>query len=100
MIYLILFPKQKAEESSAVLLSAELSRAGLEPGDTEQIIHHLHRELLEAQELANTGKQKCLGLQGQSSFMFCQISVELRLTCLDAACLQRCWRRRGGVTPS
>uniref|UniRef100_A0A7N8Y313 Sarcolemmal membrane-associated protein n=1 Tax=Mastacembelus armatus TaxID=205130 RepID=A0A7N8Y313_9TELE len=34
-----------------------------EPGDTEQVIHHLHRELLEAQELANTGKQKCLELQ-------------------------------------
>lgn len=43
---------------------AELHRAGLEPGDTEQVIHHLHRELLEAQELANTGKQKCLELQG------------------------------------
>lgn len=43
---------------------AELNRAGLEPGDTEQAIHHLHRELLEAQELANTGKQRCLELQG------------------------------------
>lgn len=43
---------------------AELHRAGLEPGDTEQVIHHLHRELLEAQELANTGKQRCLELQG------------------------------------
>uniref|UniRef100_A0A669DQ33 Sarcolemmal membrane-associated protein n=1 Tax=Oreochromis niloticus TaxID=8128 RepID=A0A669DQ33_ORENI len=32
-------------------------------GHTEQVIHHLHRELLEAQELANTGKQKCLELQ-------------------------------------
>ncbi|XP_064818096.1 sarcolemmal membrane-associated protein-like, partial [Oncorhynchus masou masou] len=41
----------------------ELSRANLEPGDTEQVINHLHRELLEAQELANTGKQKCLELQ-------------------------------------
>ncbi|XP_019734969.1 sarcolemma associated protein a isoform X4 [Hippocampus comes] len=45
------------------LLKAELLRAGLEPGDTEQVIHHLHRELLEAQELSNTGKQKCLELQ-------------------------------------
>ncbi|XP_037106935.1 sarcolemma associated protein a isoform X9 [Syngnathus acus] len=45
------------------LLKAELHRAGLEPSDTEQVIHHLHRELLEAQELANTGKQKCLELQ-------------------------------------
>uniref|UniRef100_A0A1A8S625 Sarcolemmal membrane-associated protein n=1 Tax=Nothobranchius rachovii TaxID=451742 RepID=A0A1A8S625_9TELE len=45
------------------LLKTELSRAGLEPGDTEQVIHHLHRELLDAQELANTGKQKCLELQ-------------------------------------
>uniref|UniRef100_A0A8C4DHN5 Sarcolemmal membrane-associated protein n=1 Tax=Dicentrarchus labrax TaxID=13489 RepID=A0A8C4DHN5_DICLA len=43
--------------------SAELHRAGLEPGDTEQVIHYLHRELLEAQELANTGKQRCLELQ-------------------------------------
>uniref|UniRef100_A0A8C7V9Q4 Sarcolemmal membrane-associated protein n=1 Tax=Oncorhynchus mykiss TaxID=8022 RepID=A0A8C7V9Q4_ONCMY len=41
----------------------ELRMANLEPGDREQVIHHLHRELLEAQELANTGKQKCLELQ-------------------------------------
>lgn len=46
---------------------AELQRAGLESGDTEQIIQHLHRELLEAQEMANTGKQRCLELQGNSS---------------------------------
>ncbi|XP_035486013.2 sarcolemma associated protein a isoform X7 [Scophthalmus maximus] len=45
------------------LLKAELHRAGLEPGDTEQVIHYLHRELLEAQELANTGKQRCQELQ-------------------------------------
>ncbi|XP_049590347.1 sarcolemma associated protein a isoform X1 [Syngnathus scovelli] len=45
------------------LLKADLHRAGLEPSDTEQVIHHLHRELLEAQDLANTGKQKCLELQ-------------------------------------
>uniref|UniRef100_A0A8C6MJ40 Sarcolemmal membrane-associated protein n=1 Tax=Nothobranchius furzeri TaxID=105023 RepID=A0A8C6MJ40_NOTFU len=51
-------------------LKTELSRAGLEPGDTEQVIHHLHRELLDAQELANTGKQKCLELQVKThSFM-------------------------------
>ncbi|XP_035857716.1 sarcolemma associated protein a isoform X4 [Sander lucioperca] len=43
--------------------SAELHRAGLEPEDTEQVIHHLHRELLDAQDLANTGKQRCLELQ-------------------------------------
>ncbi|XP_035376131.1 sarcolemma associated protein a isoform X3 [Electrophorus electricus] len=43
--------------------SDELQSANLKPGDTEQVIHHLHRELLEAQELANTGKQKCLELQ-------------------------------------
>uniref|UniRef100_A0A671RHA7 Sarcolemmal membrane-associated protein n=1 Tax=Sinocyclocheilus anshuiensis TaxID=1608454 RepID=A0A671RHA7_9TELE len=30
---------------------------------TEQVIPHFHRELQEAQELANTGKQKCLELQ-------------------------------------
>ncbi|XP_052465189.1 sarcolemmal membrane-associated protein isoform X5 [Carassius gibelio] len=35
----------------------------MESGDTEQVIPHLHRELQEAQELANTGKQKCLELQ-------------------------------------
>ncbi|XP_070696392.1 sarcolemma associated protein a isoform X8 [Pempheris klunzingeri] len=50
-------------QNRVALLKAELHRAGLEPGDTEQIIHHLHRELLEAQELANTGKQRCLELQ-------------------------------------
>ncbi|XP_026204204.1 sarcolemma associated protein a isoform X3 [Anabas testudineus] len=50
-------------QNRVALLKAELHRAGLEPGDTEQVIHHLHRELLEAQELANTGKQKCLELQ-------------------------------------
>ncbi|XP_037830977.1 sarcolemma associated protein a isoform X5 [Kryptolebias marmoratus] len=50
-------------QNRVALLKAELSRVGLEPGDTEQVIHHLHRELLEAQELANTGKQKCLELQ-------------------------------------
>ncbi|XP_013884144.1 sarcolemma associated protein a isoform X5 [Austrofundulus limnaeus] len=50
-------------QNRVALLKAELSRAGLEPGDTERVINHLHRELLEAQELANTGKQKCLELQ-------------------------------------
>ncbi|TRY66795.1 hypothetical protein DNTS_009584 [Danionella cerebrum] len=35
----------------------------LEAGDTEQVMPHLHQELQEAQELANTGKQKCLELQ-------------------------------------
>uniref|UniRef100_A0A674D2I4 Sarcolemmal membrane-associated protein n=1 Tax=Salmo trutta TaxID=8032 RepID=A0A674D2I4_SALTR len=43
--------------------SSDDTRANLEPGDTEQVINHLHRALLEAQELANTGKQKCLELQ-------------------------------------
>ncbi|KAM4588429.1 sarcolemma associated protein a isoform 6-T6 [Odontesthes bonariensis] len=50
-------------QNRVALLKAELQRAGLEPGDTEQVIRHLHRELLEAQDLANTGKQKCLELQ-------------------------------------
>ncbi|XP_034440321.1 sarcolemma associated protein a isoform X8 [Hippoglossus hippoglossus] len=50
-------------QNRVALLKAELHRVGLEPGDTEQVIHHLHRELLEAQELANTGKQKCQELQ-------------------------------------
>ncbi|KAJ8404124.1 hypothetical protein AAFF_G00344740 [Aldrovandia affinis] len=45
------------------LLKDELLRANLEPSDTEQVIQHLHQELLEAQELANTGKQKCVELQ-------------------------------------
>lgn len=44
---------------------AELNRAGLDAGDTENVISYLHRELLEAQDLANTGKQKCLELQGR-----------------------------------
>ncbi|XP_060714431.1 sarcolemma associated protein a isoform X8 [Tachysurus vachellii] len=44
-------------------LKDELQRANLEPRDTEQVIHKLHIELQEAQELANTGKQKCLELQ-------------------------------------
>lgn len=47
-----------------ILCVDELQRANLEPGDTEQVIHQLHSELMEAQELANTGKQKCLELQG------------------------------------
>jgi len=46
----------------------------LEAGDTEQVIPHLHRELQEAQELANTGKQKCLELQGTSG---CRVPVIL-----------------------
>ncbi|XP_068197744.1 sarcolemma associated protein a isoform X6 [Antennarius striatus] len=50
-------------QNRLALLRAELHRADLEPGDTEQVIHHLFRELLEAQELANTGKQRCLELQ-------------------------------------
>ncbi|XP_068508537.1 sarcolemma associated protein a isoform X8 [Syngnathus scovelli] len=51
------------EPLNRVALLKDLHRAGLEPSDTEQVIHHLHRELLEAQDLANTGKQKCLELQ-------------------------------------
>ncbi|XP_060766058.1 sarcolemma associated protein a isoform X6 [Neoarius graeffei] len=50
-------------QNRVALIKDELQRANLEPGDTEQVIHQLHRELLEAQELANTGKQKCLELQ-------------------------------------
>uniref|UniRef100_A0A8C7CPW2 Sarcolemmal membrane-associated protein n=1 Tax=Oncorhynchus kisutch TaxID=8019 RepID=A0A8C7CPW2_ONCKI len=50
-------------QNRVTLLKDELRMANLEPGDREQVIHHLHRELLEAQELANTGKQKCLQLQ-------------------------------------
>ncbi|XP_067100700.1 sarcolemma associated protein a isoform X13 [Osmerus mordax] len=50
-------------QNRVALLKDELRRANLEPGDTEQVISHLHRELLEAQELANTGKQRCLELQ-------------------------------------
>ncbi|ROI15569.1 Sarcolemmal membrane-associated protein [Anabarilius grahami] len=44
------------------MVRGEMDR-NLEAGDTEQVIPHLHRELQEAQELANTGKQKCLELQ-------------------------------------
>ncbi|XP_041744382.1 sarcolemmal membrane-associated protein-like isoform X1 [Coregonus clupeaformis] len=50
-------------QNRVALLKDELLSTNLEPGDREQVIHHLHRELLEAQELANTGKQKCLDLQ-------------------------------------
>nr|XP_046167503.1 sarcolemmal membrane-associated protein-like isoform X2 [Oncorhynchus gorbuscha] len=50
-------------QNRVALLKDELRMANLEPGDREQVIYHLHRELLEAQELANTGKQKCLQLQ-------------------------------------
>uniref|UniRef100_A0A8C2DC42 Sarcolemmal membrane-associated protein n=1 Tax=Cyprinus carpio TaxID=7962 RepID=A0A8C2DC42_CYPCA len=50
------------ESQNRVSLLKEIDR-NLEAGDTEQVIPHLHRELQEAQELANTGKQKCLELQ-------------------------------------
>ncbi|XP_028303751.1 sarcolemma associated protein a isoform X8 [Gouania willdenowi] len=51
------------EPQNRTVLLKELHEAGLHPTDTEQVIHHLHRELLEAQELANTSKQRCLELQ-------------------------------------
>ncbi|KAM9444151.1 sarcolemma associated protein a isoform 6-T6 [Clarias gariepinus] len=50
-------------QNRVAMIKDELQRANLEPGDTEQVIHQLHSELMEAQELANTGKQKCLELQ-------------------------------------
>ncbi|XP_065096878.1 sarcolemma associated protein a isoform X2 [Paramisgurnus dabryanus] len=50
------------ETPNRVSLLKEMDR-NLEPGDSEQVIPHLHRELQEAQELANTGKQKSLELQ-------------------------------------
>ncbi|XP_039529371.1 sarcolemma associated protein a isoform X3 [Pimephales promelas] len=50
------------DPQNRVSLLKEMDR-NLEAGDTEQVIPHLHRELQEAQELANTGKQKCLELQ-------------------------------------
>lgn len=43
----------------------DLHPSPLVSGEPEQIIHHLHRELLEAQDLANNGKHKCLELQGE-----------------------------------
>ncbi|XP_052425404.1 sarcolemmal membrane-associated protein isoform X5 [Carassius gibelio] len=49
-------------KASALCVFVEMDR-NLESGDTEQVIPHLHRELQEAQELANTGKQRCLELQ-------------------------------------
>uniref|UniRef100_A0A8C7CMP1 Sarcolemmal membrane-associated protein n=1 Tax=Oncorhynchus kisutch TaxID=8019 RepID=A0A8C7CMP1_ONCKI len=54
---------RSSDDTSGNIRNNELRMANLEPGDREQVIHHLHRELLEAQELANTGKQKCLQLQ-------------------------------------
>ncbi|MEQ2184237.1 hypothetical protein GOODEAATRI_005827, partial [Goodea atripinnis] len=56
---------QGSRVRSVGLRLSELNRAGLEAGDTEKVISYLHRELLEAQDLANTGKQKCLDLQAQ-----------------------------------
>uniref|UniRef100_H3CM52 Sarcolemmal membrane-associated protein n=1 Tax=Tetraodon nigroviridis TaxID=99883 RepID=H3CM52_TETNG len=56
-------PELNEQQNREAFLKAELHRAGLESGDTEQIIQHLHTELLEAQEMANTGKQRCLELQ-------------------------------------
>ncbi|XP_077060295.1 sarcolemma associated protein a isoform X7 [Siphateles boraxobius] len=50
------------DPQNRVSLLKEMDR-NLEAGDTEHVIPHLHRELQEAQELANTGKQKCLELQ-------------------------------------
>ncbi|MBN3283589.1 SLMAP protein, partial [Polyodon spathula] len=57
--------EQELNESLAKgsLLKDELRRANLEPGDREQVIQHLHKELVEAQELAKSGKHKCLELQ-------------------------------------
>lgn len=52
--------------AAALCVFVEMDR-NLEAGDTEQVIPHLHRELQEAQELANTGKQKCLELQGTAA---------------------------------
>ncbi|KAL4655820.1 sarcolemmal membrane-associated protein isoform X2 [Arapaima gigas] len=49
--------------NEVALLKEELRRAHLDPSDTQQVVQHLHRELLEAQQLANTGKQKCVELQ-------------------------------------
>ncbi|XP_066554331.1 sarcolemma associated protein a isoform X1 [Amia ocellicauda] len=49
--------------NKVALLKDELRQVNLEPGDTEQVIQHLHKELVEAQELAKTGKQKCVELQ-------------------------------------
>uniref|UniRef100_A0A672SWR0 Sarcolemmal membrane-associated protein n=1 Tax=Sinocyclocheilus grahami TaxID=75366 RepID=A0A672SWR0_SINGR len=65
---LSLFPDGQMDEQelnepqNRVSLLKEMDR-NLEAGDTEQVIPHFHRELQEAQELANTGKQKCLELQ-------------------------------------
>uniref|UniRef100_A0A3P8X2V8 Sarcolemmal membrane-associated protein n=1 Tax=Cynoglossus semilaevis TaxID=244447 RepID=A0A3P8X2V8_CYNSE len=53
--------------------------------EPEQIIHHLHRELLEAQDLANNGKHKCLELQVQglcSSWFFCSLTTLDRGLCV------------------
>ncbi|XP_064422306.1 sarcolemma associated protein a isoform X2 [Latimeria chalumnae] len=45
------------------LLKGELRRAHLETGETEHEIQQLRKELIEAQELARTSKQKCIELQ-------------------------------------
>ncbi|XP_039626741.1 sarcolemma associated protein a isoform X5 [Polypterus senegalus] len=45
------------------LLKDEVQRLNFDSGDTEKVIQHLHKELVEAQELAKVGKQKCVELQ-------------------------------------
>uniref|UniRef100_A0A672SWT8 Sarcolemmal membrane-associated protein n=1 Tax=Sinocyclocheilus grahami TaxID=75366 RepID=A0A672SWT8_SINGR len=57
-------------------LSTSLSW-NLEAGDTEQVIPHFHRELQEAQELANTGKQKCLELQGTAGSQLAKLQSDM-----------------------
>ncbi|XP_023655393.1 sarcolemma associated protein a isoform X5 [Paramormyrops kingsleyae] len=41
----------------------ELPLTDLEPGNTEQVMEHLQRELLDAHEVANCGRQRCQELQ-------------------------------------
>lgn len=48
-----------------VLLSDELQGAQSET-EAKQEIQQLHKELIEAQELARTSKQKCFELQGET----------------------------------
>ncbi|XP_048877993.1 sarcolemma associated protein a isoform X2 [Brienomyrus brachyistius] len=45
----------------------ELPFTELEPGNTEQVMEHLQRELLDAREVANSSRQRCQELQGSQS---------------------------------
>uniref|UniRef100_A0A671QBI7 Sarcolemmal membrane-associated protein-like n=1 Tax=Sinocyclocheilus anshuiensis TaxID=1608454 RepID=A0A671QBI7_9TELE len=53
------------EEDGCVIISPdELSRSTVEASESEKVIQRLNQELQEANEQANSGKHKCIELQG------------------------------------